>query len=194
MSLRERNRARTATEIAEAAVRLFDERGFDATTVADIADEAGVSVRTFFRYFRTKDDVVFAGHERFLAGLCETVAEAARQGDECTVLSTTIRRFARFLRLHDEVTVRIRLVTTDERLFSRVLAVRATWEQALAEALAAAKGKRAAGLDERILANSVVGALQVALELWLAQGEGHDDLDQLVRQALERSVAPRPEA
>ena len=188
MSLRERNRARTATEIADAAIRLFDERGYDATTVADIAREAGISVRTFFRYFPTKEDVVFAGHERFLAGMCVTVAEAARQGDQCKVLSTSIRRFARFLGLHEEVTARIRLATTDERLFTRVLAVRSTWEQALAEALATAKEKPVAGLDERVLANSVLGALQVALELWFADGDR--DLDQLVRRALERSVVP----
>lgn len=186
MDLRERNRSRTATEIADAAVRLFNAKGFDATTVADIAEAAGVSVRTFFRYFPTKEDVVFAGHERHLAALCEAVSYAARQGNERAVLATAIRRFARFLQLHEEVSDRLRLATTDERLFSRVLAVRSTWEQGLAEALAAAKGKKEAGFDERMLANSVIGALQVALEVWVA--EGHGDLDRLVRRALERAV------
>jgi AcrR family transcriptional regulator len=187
MDLRERNRSRTANEIADAAVRLFNAQGFDPTTVADIADAAGVSVRTFFRYFPTKEDVVFAGHERHLDALCEAVSEATRQGNERAVLATAIRRFARFLQLHEEVAGRLRLATTDERLFSRVLAVRSTWEQRLAEAVAAAKGKKEAGLDERMLANSVVGALQVALEVWVA--EGHGDLDHLVRRALERAVA-----
>lgn len=187
MGLRERNRSRTATEIADEAVRLFATKGYEATTVADIADAAGVSVRTFFRYFPSKEDVVFAGHERHLAALCDAVSDAVRQGNEREVLTTAIRGFARFLQKHAEVTDRLRLATTDERLFSRVLAVRSTWEQRLAEAMAAAKGKKEAGLDERMLANSVVGALQVALELWVA--EGHGDLDRLVRQALERAVA-----
>lgn len=187
MDLRERNRSRTATEIADAAVRLFRTKGYDATTVADIADAAGVSVRTFFRYFPTKEDVVFAGHQRHLAALCEAVSEAARDGNERAVLATAIRRFARFLQKHAEVTDRLRLATTDERLFSRVLAVRSTWEQGLAEAMAAAKGKAEAGFDERMLANSVIGALQVALEVWVA--EEHGDLDRLVRRALERAAA-----
>ncbi|MDQ3756449.1 MAG: TetR family transcriptional regulator [Actinomycetota bacterium] len=187
MGLRERNRERTATEIADAAVRLFTAEGFEATTVADIAEAAGVSVRTFFRYFGTKEDVVFAGHEQYLAMLCDTVSEAAQAGDERNVLCTTIRRFARFLQAHPEITDRLRLATTDERLFSRVLVVRATWQRSLAEAMAAAKGKGEAGLDERMLANAVVGALQEALELWVA--DGHGDLDRLVQRALERARA-----
>jgi AcrR family transcriptional regulator len=189
MGLRERNRSRTATEIADAAVRLFEAQGFEATTVADIAEAADVSVRTFFRYFRSKEDVVFAGHEAHLAVLCDAVAQAARAGDDWHVLSTTIRRFARYLQSHSDMTDRLRLATTDERLFERVLAIRATWEQALAEALAKAKGKPEASLDERVLANSMVGALQVALELWVSEGRG--DLDRLVRRALEHSAPAR---
>ncbi|HEX2039586.1 MAG TPA: TetR family transcriptional regulator [Acidimicrobiales bacterium] len=190
MGLRERNRSRTETEIAEAAVRLFTTRGFEATTVADIADAADVSERTFFRYFRTKEDVVFAGHERYLASLCEAVTEAAGEGDDRRVLATVIRRFARYLQRHPEVTDRLRLCTTDERLFERVLAIRATWERSLADALASAKGKEEASLDERILASSLVGALQVALQLWVA--EGHGDLDRLVRRALDHALVAAP--
>jgi AcrR family transcriptional regulator len=53
------NKARTRLALAEAAVRLFREKGYTATTVDDIAAAAGCSARTFFRYFATKEDVLF---------------------------------------------------------------------------------------------------------------------------------------
>jgi AcrR family transcriptional regulator len=57
--LRERKKAKTRAEIQRQALRLFRERGYEATTAAQIAEAAEVSESTFFRYFPTKEDVVF---------------------------------------------------------------------------------------------------------------------------------------
>jgi AcrR family transcriptional regulator len=56
----ERNKQRTRRELAEAAAKLFIERGYAATTVQDIVEAADVSPRTFFRYFPSKEDVITA--------------------------------------------------------------------------------------------------------------------------------------
>ncbi len=59
MSLRERKRTQTRRELISAAMRLFEEKGYEESTVAEIASAAGVSTKTFFNYFASKDEVLF---------------------------------------------------------------------------------------------------------------------------------------
>jgi AcrR family transcriptional regulator len=73
--LRERKKQQTRDEIAAAAMKLFAKRGFDAVTVAEVAEAAGVSEKTVFNYFPAKEDLVFPDGEQRWASLLESIRE-----------------------------------------------------------------------------------------------------------------------
>jgi AcrR family transcriptional regulator len=75
LGLRERKKQRTRRALASAALRLFAERGYEETTIADIAAAADVSPRTFFSYFPSKEDVVFAEVDDRLAEIGERLGD-----------------------------------------------------------------------------------------------------------------------
>jgi len=73
--LRERKKQRTREQIVEAAMGLFAERGYQATTIADIATAADVAPRTFFAHFPSKEAVVFHTADRDLGGLASALRD-----------------------------------------------------------------------------------------------------------------------
>ncbi|HEY7396920.1 MAG TPA: TetR family transcriptional regulator [Gaiellaceae bacterium] len=111
MGLRETKKLNTRREIADQAMRLFVERGFDRVTVADVAEAAGVSQKTVFNYFPTKEDLFYdevPEREAAIAGAIrgresgESVLAALRrlQIGECSRLCSS--EFATFARIIEE--------------------------------------------------------------------------------------------
>ncbi|WP_067997412.1 TetR family transcriptional regulator [Nocardia pseudobrasiliensis] len=95
--------------VVDHALRLFAEKGYEATTVDEIAEAAGISRRTFFRQFRSKEDVVFADHEAQLAAAREYLDRA--QGDPWdAVCEAVVAVFERFTQTRELAGRRYRVV------------------------------------------------------------------------------------
>ena len=190
LGLRERNRARTYAEIADAAVDLFERQGYDTTTVEQIAKAAGVSPATFFRYFATKEDVLFADEEPAAAALTERVAARTDRS------TTSVAALAEPVIAYAEATVGqgsphslrlMKLVMTTPSLAPRSLRMRLRWERDLAHQLATESGLDFPQLVHTVVAAIAVSCLTSALRHW-PKTSSPNALAKLVREAFEHAT------
>jgi AcrR family transcriptional regulator len=184
--LRERHRQRTLTQLEEVALRLFAERGFNAVTVDDIAAEADIARRTFFRYFASKEDVLFADHHHQLDALRQALA--ARPVDEppLTALRSAILSMAdRYEEDRERLLHRARILAATPSLRGRGLDRQRAGEQAVTDLVAEWLGvDPTRDLRPGIVAATTLAALRVALNAWLADG-GKAHLPTLAAEALD---------
>jgi AcrR family transcriptional regulator len=169
--LRSRKKHRTRIALAVAALRLFEERGFDETTIDDIAAAADVAPRTFHRYFGSKEDVFLVDPERKL----EIIRTELGNRPTSEALLAGIRRTLRAIATDyaaDEVFVRLqyRVGLREPKLVAHGYVYQVRWEDAIAEAVAADLGVDAtADVRARVTAHVTVSAARSAVSAWLAQ-------------------------
>ena len=159
LSLRERKKAKTRAAIQRHALRLFREQGYEATTVEQIAEAAEVSPSTFFRYFRTKEDVALYDD---LDPLFIAAFEA--QPAELSPIQAMRRALQQvFASVPSEETEqqweRGRLILVVPELRMRMLDQLAEAVHLFAELLAKRVGRRADDFAVRTYAGAVIGAL-----------------------------------
>ncbi|WP_218038640.1 TetR family transcriptional regulator [Acrocarpospora pleiomorpha] len=161
--------------LAEAAVALFDENGYDETTVDDIAARAGVSRSTFFRYYRSKEDAIFPDHDTLLA----TVDARLRSSTADTAIVAIIDA-VRIVLAHyvDDAEVslrRYRLVGRVPALRAREIASVARYQRLFREFAGEwLAGTPDADLRAELVAASVVAAHNQVLRGWLRGGGTYD--------------------
>lgn len=182
----ERHRRRTTAELEEAALRLFAERGFDAVTVDEIAAEGGVSRRTFFRYFSSKEDVLLSDHARRLGEL--RAALAARPAGEpvlTAVRQAILSMTGGYEQERERLLRRARIMAETPTLQARSLGHQRVWEEAVRDAVALRLGvDPAVDLRPAVVATTTLAAVRVAVGAWLAR-EGGAHLPTLVAEALD---------
>jgi AcrR family transcriptional regulator len=160
MGLRERKKEQTRRSIEDAAFRLFEERGFQATTVADIAGAADIAPRTFFAYFPSKEAVVFGDSDDSFAALDARLRE--RRDGETTFEG--LRAWIGDLIDGEQATdgrdgVRRRLVCDNEALASHERHIMGRFERLIAENVARDLGDETDDLQPRLIAAAAVAAL-----------------------------------
>jgi AcrR family transcriptional regulator len=131
--VRDAKKAATRRALVEHAVALFDEFGFEKTTVDDIVAAAGCSQRTFFRHFAAKEDVVFEGLPERLAELTALLADVPAGGSGWAAVRDNMRMLTREYTDEDpELTaVRIRLWMTEPLIYARWTEISLVWEREL---------------------------------------------------------------
>ncbi|MCU1407026.1 MAG: transcriptional regulator, tetR family [Glaciihabitans sp.] len=185
LGLREITRASVREQIADRSLQMFDERGFDATTVDDIAAAIGISARSFFRYFPAKEDVVIG--DPTALGQAVRDAAAARPVDE--PLWATLRRAfdpVQLTTVGDEVRgLRImRVMMSTPTLRARNLEKHILWARQLEPLVESRVG---GPVDTRrfraqTLIHAALACLDVAFAEWTAR-DGEVDIADLLDEA-----------
>jgi AcrR family transcriptional regulator len=163
--LRERKKQKTRDTIVKVALELFAERGYEQTTIAEIAEAAEVSPRTIFAYFPSKEDIVFCdvpeSHERFARAL-----EDRPEG--VTALDALRDIIAESLYLGPNELLRKRIVANDETLRGSERARQAPFEQLMLEAIAKDLGAGRDDIRPQIVSAALVGAFSAIRDRDLA--------------------------
>jgi AcrR family transcriptional regulator len=168
--------------LQEAALALYSERGFDHTTAAQIADRAGLTERTFFRYFADKREVIFGGSdllkERIVAGVAGAAATAGPLDAVSSGLDAAAGMLGEFRR--DLSLQRQAVIAANPELRERELAKLADYSTAVAAALT----QRGVSEPQATLAaDAGMTVLRVAIQRW-AGGDDSRDLAAIMRDSL----------
>lgn len=183
--LRERKRELTRRTIWQSAMRLFTERGYDEVTIEEIADVCVLSPRTIFRYFGTKEDVLFAGGETRRAGLLAAIEAQPADASPFEVLRAASRSVAEdhFFPDRDLLRARAEIVETAPSLRSRNAGLPEQWDREVMKLLRSSG--RAGTLDDfelQLLVGTAMTALRVCIEVWITTDA---DLFELIESAFD---------
>jgi AcrR family transcriptional regulator len=180
-SLRERKKARLRLDLTRAAVELFTQQGFDATTVEQIVAKVETSPRTFFRYFGTKEDVLFGDTPERLRSLRERLETVT--GDEppiAVVKAALIEQIVNFTNFDDPQLEAdcARLWVSEPGPRRRYIEIVLEWESVISDYLARCWRTSPDSVESRLTAMALIAAVRVCLE---RGAEGLDVAQQALR-------------
>jgi len=173
VSRRERKKQQTRQTLRREALRLFGERGFDATTIQDITDAADVAPRTFFLHFASKEDVLLGDARDRVAAFEETLRSRPAHEDGFTaVRASVVALLAADDTPVEQTRLQVRLMIDAPSLVGRVYEHYVEFEEIIARAVAE---RYDLDIDRdaypRLLSACAMTAVRVAMVLWHERGE-----------------------
>ena len=161
-----------AQRLAQAALDLYAERGFEQTTVAEIARRAGLTERTFFRHYADKREVLFAGSNLLQEPMVAAVENAPESTAPIDAIADGLRAGAAVLEPRRPFSrKRQTVIAENPELQERELIKLATLGAALADAL---RRRGVADPAASLTAEAGVAVFRVAFERWVDEGEGRE--------------------
>ena len=172
--------------LEQAALELYIERGFELTTVDEIAKLAGLTERTFFRYFSDKREVLFWGAGALQELLVSTVASAPESEAPIIAIRAAIEAAGEiFQERRESALQRQSVIAANTELQERELIKLASLATAMAGALRQ-RGVREPGAS--LSAEAGIAVLKIAFERWISE-TNHQDLPQLIRELFDELKA-----
>jgi AcrR family transcriptional regulator len=172
--------------LEQAALALYGERGFEQTTVAEIAKRAGLTERTFFRYFADKREVLFWGAGTLQEFLVSAVASAPDSAAPIDVVAAALEAAgAMFEERREGARQRQAVIAANAELQERELIKLASLASALAGAL---RGRGVTDPAASLAAEAGIAVFKIAFERWISE-TSQQDLPQLIRESLDELKA-----
>jgi TetR/AcrR family transcriptional regulator, regulator of mycofactocin system len=182
-AVRGRPPSTSSREIELVALDLFADYGYPATTVEEIAAAAGVSRRTFFRYFDAKADVLWGAFDSEVATIRRLLADSPR---ELAVMDAIRQAVASANQHHAtdiaELRIRMMLITSEPELFAAAAVHYDAWERAVSEFAADRLGLDPDALVPMAIGRATLATCRAAYDHWIAQADG--DLTKYLDDAL----------
>jgi AcrR family transcriptional regulator len=170
--------------LEQAALELYGERGFEQTTVAEIAKRAGLTERTFFRHFADKREVLFGGSVLLQDLLVRTVIEAPDPTAPIDAVAAALEAGGAVL-FHERARKRHTVIVENAELRERELIKLASLASALTDAL---RRRGVTDLAAQLTAEAGIAAFKVAFERWVGEPD-EQDLPQLIRESFDELKA-----
>ncbi|HVW44615.1 MAG TPA: TetR family transcriptional regulator [Amycolatopsis sp.] len=182
----------TREELERIALTLWDERGYDAVPLGEVAAAAGVTPRTIFRYFTSKSEIVWGGFTADIGAMRELLAESPPEESLLSRIRIAVTQLVASIRNKPLDRLRLRIISRAPELQHLMPEPFRVWHTIVCDWVAAELGAKPDDLAPQVIASGTQAAILRALLRWSTHGpaEPHEVVDEALRQLEAAAVRP----